>query len=359
MSYDPFARGPFPVGVRSTVLTDTRRGDRSLPAEVWYPAIDAHAGRDLDPAAQDAYEFLPGLPPIPQAAVRDATPRAGRRPVVLFSHGFGSHRRQSTFLCTHLASHGYVVAACDHTGNAVLDVLQAMLAKRNGGPTPDTLAELRAFAPLRPADASFLLDRVLDGTAGDVAGHVDAGRVGIAGHSFGGWTSLATAERDRRITATLPLAPAGGPVGLPDEPLLGQLAFDWTRPVPSLFIVADRDSLLPLASTTHLAGLVPAPRRLVALENTDHMHFCDRAEQVHEFFRAMPPPGLFERLAGGVPPIAELAPPAGAELAVRGLGLAHFDATLAGHVAAAQLLAADLGALLADRGVRATEHALP
>lgn len=357
MSYDPFARGPYPVGVRTTTLHDAAR-DRALPTEVWYPAVDAHVGRDTDPAVQDSYEFLPGLPPIPQAAVRDATPRAGRWPVVLFSHGFGSHRRQSTFLCTHLASHGYVVAACDHTGNSVLDVLQAVLAKRNGGPTPDTLAELRAFAPLRPADASFLLDRVLDGTAGDLATHVDAERVGIAGHSFGGWTSLATAERDPRIQATLPLAPAGGPVGLPDEPLLGLLAFAWPRPVPSLFIVADRDSLLPLTSTQHLAGLVPAPRRLVALENTDHMHFCDRAEQVHEFFRMMPPPGLFERLAAGIPPMSELSAPADAELAIRGLGLAHFDATLVGDVAARQLLAADLGALLADRGVRATEYPL-
>jgi len=34
---------------------------------------------------------------------------------------FGGHRRQSTFFCTHLASHGYVVAAADHTGNTTLE----------------------------------------------------------------------------------------------------------------------------------------------------------------------------------------------------------------------------------------------
>jgi predicted dienelactone hydrolase len=36
-------------------------------------------------------------------------------PLILFSHHSGGHRRASTFLTTHLASHGYVVAAMDHS----------------------------------------------------------------------------------------------------------------------------------------------------------------------------------------------------------------------------------------------------
>src|SRR5262249_59201122 len=104
MRYDPFARGPFPVGVRTFTLRDHRRNDRTLAVEVWYPATDAHAGADLD-VRQDTYEMLPGLPLVTQEAVREVAPRSGRYPLVLFSHGFGGHRRQSTFFCTHVASH--------------------------------------------------------------------------------------------------------------------------------------------------------------------------------------------------------------------------------------------------------------
>jgi predicted dienelactone hydrolase len=159
MDYDPFVRGPFPVAVRTLDLTDEARGGRSLPLEIWYPATDAYAGRDLD-ETRDRYEVVPGfgLPSEPQDAVRDAAPRPGPFPLVLFSHGYGGHRRQSTFLCTHLASHGYVVAAPDHSGNTVVDVMMAVLARQTEGPTGDPAATLPALAAARPADLTFVLD---------------------------------------------------------------------------------------------------------------------------------------------------------------------------------------------------------
>ena len=46
-------------------------------------------------------------------------------PIALFSHTSAGHRRQSSFLCRHLASHGYVVAAVDHTGNTARDYEEA------------------------------------------------------------------------------------------------------------------------------------------------------------------------------------------------------------------------------------------
>src|SRR6185295_7996414 len=61
MSYDPFARGPYPVGVRTLSATDASRAQRFLPIEVWYPATDAFAGRDLDAATKDHFELLPGF----------------------------------------------------------------------------------------------------------------------------------------------------------------------------------------------------------------------------------------------------------------------------------------------------------
>lgn len=235
MAYDPFARGPYPVGVRTFQWTDAARDQRVLPVEVWYPATDAHRGQDVAVATRDQYELIPGFPPGWQEAVRDAAARGDRAPLVIFSHGFGGHRRQSTFLCTHLASHGYVVAAMDHTGNTVFDVLQMTLAVRSGAEVPEPLGILDAMIAARPRDASFVIDRVLDGVAGDVAALVDVERIGMAGHSFGGWTTLQTTRADRRIRAALPLAPAGGATHMPAGPLREALDFAWGREVPTLF----------------------------------------------------------------------------------------------------------------------------
>jgi predicted dienelactone hydrolase len=350
MAYDPFARGPYPVGVRTLSLTDAARDARALPTEVWYPATDASAGQDLDPATRDAYELVPGFPPFPQDAVRDAAPRAGRRPVVLFSHGYGGHRRQSTFLCTHLASHGYVVAAVDHTGNTMLDVVRQMLRAQAGEPSPGVDAQLGAFARGRPADVSFTLDALL---AGELAELLDAGRVGMTGHSFGGWTAIATTARDRRIRAAVPLAPAGGWTPITAALRCRDADFAWGRAVPTLFVVADRDTLLPLRGTRELFERAPGPKRLVVLRNADHMHFCDRPDEVHEMFRSMPQDPIFEPLRARIPPFAELCPGEHALDAIRALALAHFDAHVAGDDAARAFAGGDVAAALAARGIAA------
>jgi dienelactone hydrolase len=351
MSYDPFVRGPLPVGVRTFQWTDPAR-DRPLAVETWYPATDAERGRDLDAATWDQYELIPGFPPGWQEAVRDAPPRDSRYPLVVFSHGYGAHRRQSTFLCTHLASHGYVVAAMDHTGNTVFEIIQAMMQAQMGTLPPlDIDAHLAELVPPRPLDASFVIDRLVAGVAGIPA--VDAARIGMAGHSFGGWTTLMTAGRDGRIRAALPLAPAGGPSPLPTRALWEALDFDWTREVPTLFLVADGDTLLPLRGMRELYARTPAPKRMLILENADHMHFCDQIDQIHELFRMMPPP-IFDQLAPSIRPIGELCTPERAYHFNRGLGLAHMDAHVRGMEGAAAFLAGDLPATLARRGITAT-----
>ena len=344
MRYDPFARGPFPAGVRTLHAS---RGPRALPIELWYPAADDYAGRDVAPESRDTYEQIPGLPSTWQDAVREATPRPGRYPVIVFSHGYGGHRRQSTFLCTHLASHGYVVAAVDHTGNTVLDILQAVMTLQAGGRPAAPEPVLREFIEARPADVSFTIDRVL----AELADLVDPERIGAAGHSFGGWTTLATTARDPRIRAALPLAPAGGASPLPVESLRAALDFGWGREVPTLFVVAERDTLLPLAGMHELLERTPSAKRMIVLKNADHLHFCDRVEEVHELFRLMPQDPLFEEIRQAVPPVGELCPGEHAYLTTRGLALAHMDAHLRCDERAARFLAGDLRATLAERGV--------
>jgi predicted dienelactone hydrolase len=355
MRYEPFVRGRHPVGVRSADLTDASR-DRRLALEIWYPADAKHAGQDVAEDGGDRYELLPGLPLVHQDAVRDAAPAAGRFPLVAFSHGYGGHRRQSTFLCTHLASHGYVVAAVDHRGNTIRDVFEQTIAARSGKPVPDLLLTLHEFIAHRPGDASWMIDRVLDGSAGGVAAQVDADRIGIAGHSFGGWTTLAVTGRDARISAALPLAPAGGRLDLPANPLADALDFGWRRDVPVLFVVAQRDSILPLPSMLDLYERTQATKRMVVMQNTDHMHFCDRAAQAHEIFRMMPPPGFFEDAAKVTPPFSELAAEQAAYDVIRGLGVAHMDAALKQREDATAFLSGDLTTVLAARGLDVVVH---
>lgn len=350
MTYDPFARGPFPVGVRTADLTDAAR-QRLLPTEIWYPATDAYAGQDVAESTRDTYELLPGFPPVWQEAVRDAAARPGSHPLIAFSHGFGGHRRQTTFLCTHLASHGYVVAAPDHTGNTIFDIIQAVMALQSGAELPDPTTTVKEFIAARPADIRFMIDRILDGSAGGLAANVNTGGIGMTGHSFGGWTTLAVIGSDPRIRAALPLAPAGGSSPLPAELLKQSLTFEWGRDVPTLFLVAERDSLLPLPGMHELFEKTRGTKKMVVLKNADHMHFCDRVEEVHELFRMMPPPGDFERIAKTVPPITELCPGKHAYAFVRGLGLAHMDAHLKADEAAARFLGGDIAAALAARGI--------
>lgn len=112
--YDPFARGHFPAGVRTVHAADAHR-NRQFACEIWYPAAAQYAGQDLAPGTQDIVTLPPHHEARAQTAIRDAAPEAGLYALIMYSHSSGAHRRAATFLCTHLSSHGYVVAALDHS----------------------------------------------------------------------------------------------------------------------------------------------------------------------------------------------------------------------------------------------------
>jgi predicted dienelactone hydrolase len=302
-----FDRGEHPVGVRTVELHDPAR-DRALTVEVWYPADGALAGADRDPAQRDRYLLLPGFPPSYQHAVRDAAPAPGRRPLIVFSHGLAGHRRQSTFYCTHLASHGYAVIAPDHAGNTFRDLM--------GGAMPTDAARWADWMRARPADVRFLIDRVAD-----LGLDADAARVGVTGHSFGGWTAIASVAAEPRIAAVVALAPA-----ISNPAMRAALDLAWRRPVPTLVIAAERDSILPLGEVEVGYDLLAAPKQLVTLLGIDHQHFCDAAQQIHELFRALPTPLV--PLATPIPPWSELAPARNGHEPACGLGVAHFDHVL-------------------------------
>ena len=157
----------------------TLEGARKIA--VWYPADGVAADRAY---ARSAHGFVGRV-------ALDAPPaRCTALPLVVFSHGFGGCGLQSIFFTEELARHGYVVAAPDHRDAAVCAI------------DDDSGGRLRApdapfQAPKRWSDQSHAdrRDDVLATIAaivGDLrlGGVVDASRVGIAGHSLGGYTAL-------------------------------------------------------------------------------------------------------------------------------------------------------------------------
>jgi len=345
--YDPFARGRFPAGVRTLEALDTAR-HRRFPMEVWYPAAGQHAGQDLAPATQDRFTAAAGAAPQSQMAVRDAARRPGSYPLILFSHASGGSRRQSTFLCTHLSSHGYLVAALDHS-----EVVAPELARKEGETAERKSARAEAWIANRVPDIRFLLDRMLDGAAWDPEAHPDPTRIGIVGHSFGGWTALAAPDVEGRIRAVVALAPGGSSNPRPGI-LRAKLTFDWGRDVPTLLLAAENDVSLPLAGMFEIFERTPAAKQMVILRRADHLHFMDHVEQLHEAVRAMPPCSAeLAWIQAEMLPIAELCSAEQAHQFVRGLTLAHLDARLRGQEDARRFLSGDLAAELAGRGVGA------
>lgn len=237
-------RGPWSVGV----LTLTRG---STVVEVWYPTertpqlgpLTRYDVRDWLP--DDVRAKLPDTEPttFPVDAVRDAGVGGdGERPVVLFSHGLAAYRSQSSFLTTHLASWGFVVAAPDHPERGLARLLS------NRPPNFSRGSEtLREALVILQADPRF-------------AGRLDLTRVAALGHSAGGGTAGALAA-DPSIRAWVAMA-AGNFSGIPAKPVM--------------LMAAERDGIVPASAVTEAyETLAPPGRYLRVFRGLGHLAFSD------------------------------------------------------------------------------------
>ena len=342
--YDPFRKGKFPVGVQTIEARDAGR-ERLFPCEIWYPAASEHAGQDLDPEKQDVFSVPPGDKSRRQTAVRGAAAEQGAFPLLIFSHHSGGSRRSATFLCTHLASHGYVVAAIDHS-----EVVTPELGRQESESAEERASRVGGWISSRVPDVTFILDYLLNGAGGQIRAGVDPLRVGIVGHSFGGWTALAAPDVEPRILAVVALAPGGASRPKPGI-LQVKLAFDWGREIPALFLVADSDASLPLEGMLEIFERAPGTKQMVILQQADHMHFMDNVEEMHELVRTMPASPEFALIQREMMPVSELCSGADAHLFVRGLTLCHCDAILKQVEDARRFLAGDIEGELKRRGV--------
>ena len=153
--------GPLPVDTFTLDWHDAAR-QRDVPARVYMPRAMPHDGAG-----------------------------AGPFPVILFSHGLGGSRDGYSYLGKHWASHGYICVHLTHIGSdtaAVLGTGKPMEAAQQ------SVADVRN-AINRPLDVTFAIDQLtaLNATDPRLKGRLDLARIGIAGHSFGGFTTLASA----------------------------------------------------------------------------------------------------------------------------------------------------------------------
>jgi len=328
--YDPFIRGRFSVGVRTVEAVDSVRNIH-FPCEVWYPADVSHFGQDYVHHRLDTFSIPGGSESRTQDAIRDAAAMAEPFPLVVYSHPSGRWKRQTaTFLCTHLASHGFVVAALDHTSA-----------------TPhakdDDVGRSRVF------DVTFLIDFMLKGGAGaDI--QIEPSRIGAVGHSFGGWTVLSAMETESRIRALAVFAPAGGSNPRPGV-FPGKLRFKWKREAPTLYLIAENDVMTPVKGIADMFKRTPPPKRSFILRRADHHHFVDEIEHEHEVVRTTLWPDELKWISDEMRPASELTSGEKAQAFVSALTLAHFDANLLWKEEARHWFASGVRSHLAERGI--------
>ena len=112
--------------------------------------------------------------------------REGKTPVVVLSHGLASRPEDFSDRAQQLASYGYLVALPQHPGSDSQH-LQDMLEGYTG-----EIYSVNEFID-RPLDVSYLLDELQRRNQTEFGGRLDLDRVGVLGHSFGGYTALALA----------------------------------------------------------------------------------------------------------------------------------------------------------------------
>ncbi len=307
-----------------------KNGKRELMVQVWYPA-QASTGKYApfipDPQILSYMAANYGLPGFTFQHLKYVSSHAysGAQissvqtsyPLILASHGFGSSRFLHTLQAESLASHGYIVAAIDHTYNTFAtafpdgrittsttnDLFSPNHDYRTESSNRDKLGEVLS------GDVAFALDQFELIQSGQIPSHlkgkIDLGRVGVFGHSIGGATAY-DASYDPRIAVGIDFD--GGLYRLRDreglrKPFLfinSESGFEKLKMIMDNRVYTDAD-LNRMGSTREwidqvtenkklelkrIRETVDAGGQMLYIENTEHLNFAD-IQYVSPVFRML------------------------------------------------------------------------
>ena len=132
--------------------------------------------------------------------------KEGGLPVVVFSHGITGSRHLHQALFEHLASHGYVVVALDHSYDCNLTIFpDGRTANYRSEITghPDSIQIRNQQINTRTKDIGFVLNQITKIHQGNLQselnGRINLKKIAVGGHSYGGATAIQAAKVDKRI----------------------------------------------------------------------------------------------------------------------------------------------------------------
>jgi len=241
--------GPFTVDTLRLEWQDTKR-DRKVPAKIYFPKG--------------------GTSPCP---------------VIVFSHGLGGTRDGYEYLGRHWASHGYVSIHLQHHGSD--DATWRGADNRLESMRSATMSVQNSLN--RPLDVTFAIDQLtkINSETGPLNGRLDLTHIGISGHSYGAFTTMAVAGQgfgpggrslaDSRVKAAIAMSTPG-----PRRP--PERNYDPIK-IPILHLTGTADDS-PIGDTKAAERRGPfdsiqhAPQWLITFESGDHMIFAGRSAKL-------------------------------------------------------------------------------
>ena len=200
---------------RDEVFTEDNNDKRELMVQIWYPAehVNDKKGESLFPEDKEIFKkYMQAYSQkfkLPEFALdywkyirsnsyesAEILPSAQPYPLILLSHGMGTGRILHTSQAENLASHGYIVAAIDHTystmGTAFPDGKATGFKTEVNG---DNFYDVgNSVGVTWTQDVEFVInqfEKLHSGTIqSKLKGTVDLNNIGIMGHSFGGATAF-------------------------------------------------------------------------------------------------------------------------------------------------------------------------
>ncbi len=215
---------------------------------------------------------------------------SGPFPVIVFSHGLGGSREGYEYLGRHWAGCGYVSVHLTHMGSDD-SLWKNVPAAERGNALKKGAANLQS-ALERPPDVQFALDEITRMNVNEsspLKSRLDLKALAVAGHSFGGYTTLALAGQtfmlpffqskryeEPRIKAAIQMS---APAPTIRRDLDGSYA---TIKIPVMHMTGTKDFLELLPQTTAADRRIPydhmsqAETCLVNFVNGDHFIFSGR-----------------------------------------------------------------------------------